>query len=136
MCSVTWYRSFRGGADENQKHQSARRCNWAGEPGLTHTTQHCTGMAILLMGSELVSLQAEWKWLEGCSEHTGACLRKLRFALCGQSLCSSSCRVLLPLDFVVKNLSIMKSPCIQWEGKKRNLTRKRRFFNKYMGFFL
>lgn len=73
------------------------------------------------------------KWLGGCSGHTGGCLIKLRFALCGQSLCSSSCRVLVLLGFAVKNLSVMKCPWVQWEGKKRNLTKKIWFFNKYMG---
>lgn len=133
LCSAIWYRNFRGGANENQKHHSAQRCNWTGEPGLTHTTSQCTGMVRLLLGSELVPLQAGRKWLGGGSEHTGGCPRKLRFALCGQSLCSSCCRVLLLLDFAFKILSIMRSPWVQWEGKKRNLARKRWFFNKYMG---
>lgn len=64
--------------------------------------------------------------LEDVSESSG-------FELCGQSLCSSSFSVLLLLDFAVKNLSVMKSLWVQWEGKKRNLTRKIWFFNKYMG---
>ena len=40
-----------------------------------------------------------------CSEQTGERLRKHRFALCGQALCSRFCRVLLPLVMTIKDLS-------------------------------
>lgn len=109
MCSATWWRKLE--VVLMQIRSTSQHSDAAGLISLTESlgsfTQHNAALRWPHCSWALnwcpCVLRGNGFWR--CSEQTGQRLRKHRLALCGQTLCSRFCRVLLPSVMTVKDLS-------------------------------